>query len=192
MKRRMLAGELYRADDPELVADRQRARVLCARFNDLGEAEVGLRREVLGQLLGELGADVDILPTFRCDYGRQISIGERSFVNYDCIFLDTAEIRVGRDCQFGPRVQLLTPTHPIDPATRRAGWEAGEPITVGDNVWLGGGATVCPGVTIGADTVVGAGAVVTRDLPPAVVAVGSPARVIREIGPADRVRTPEL
>ena len=114
-------------------------------------------------------------PPFRCDYGRHIEIGARTFVNYDCVMLDVAPIRIGAACQIATRVQLLTAAHPIDPAPRRDGWEYGRPITLGDNVWLGGGAIVCPGVTIGDNTVVGAGAVVTRDLPADVVAVGVPA-----------------
>ncbi len=131
-------------------------------------------------------------PTFRCDYGSHITIGAGTFVNYDCVMLDVAPIRIGAACQLAPRVQLLTATHPIDPEPRRLGWESAEPITVGDNVWLGGGAIVCPGVTIGEDTVVGAGAVVTRDLPGGVVAAGVPARVIREIGARDRVAIPHV
>src|SRR5918992_1540290 len=114
-----------------------------------------------------------------------------TFVNYACTMLDVAPIRIGAACQIATGVQLLTPTHPIDPEARRQGWEAAEPITIGDNVWLGGGAIVCPGVTIGEDTGVGAGAVVTRDLPAGVVAVGAPARVLREIGERDAVRVPD-
>jgi maltose O-acetyltransferase len=132
-----------------------------------------------------------VRPTFRCDYGTQITIGAGTFVNFDCVMLDVAPITIGACCQIATRVQLLTAAHPIDPEPRRAGWEYGEPITLGDNVWLGGGVIVCPGVTIGDDTVVGAGAVVTRDLPSGVVAVGSPARVLRRIGDGDRVRMPQ-
>ena len=144
------------------------------------------------QLLGEVGDGVSVRPTFRCDYGSNISIGAGTFLNFDCILLDVAPIRIGAACQLATRVQLLTPTHPIDPEPRRLGWEAAEPITIGDNVWLGGGVIVCPGVTIGDDTVVGAGAVVTRDLPAGVVAVGAPARVLREISERDRVSIPSL
>ena len=131
-------------------------------------------------------------PPFYCDYGSHISIGARTFVNYDCVLLDVAPIRIGAACQLATRVELLTATHPIDPEPRRLGWESAEPIELGDNVWLGGGAVVCPGVSIGEDTVVGAGAVVTRDLPAGVVAAGVPARVVREIGERDRVPIPEL
>jgi maltose O-acetyltransferase len=133
-----------------------------------------------------------VTPPFRCDYGGHITIGARTFVNYDCVMLDVAPIRIGAACQLAPRVQLLTATHPIDPEPRRRGWESAEPITIGDNVWLGGGAILCPGVTIGEDTVVGAGAVVTRDLPAGVVAAGVPARVLREIGERDRIAVPDV
>jgi maltose O-acetyltransferase len=132
-----------------------------------------------------------IKPTFRCDYGYNISIGADTFVNYDCVMLDVVPIQIGSACQLATCVQLLAATHPIDPDARRLGWEYGKPITVGNNVWLGGGVIVCPGVTIGDDTVVGAGAVVTRDLPAGVVAVGNPARVQREVGERDRVTTPK-
>ena len=177
----MLRGEPYLAGDPELTADRARAQELLARFNATDPAERELQDRLLRELLGEVGEDVFVRPGFRCDYGSYISIGAGTFVNFDCVMLDVAPIRIGSACQIATAVQLLTPTHPIQPERRRQGWEAAEPITIGDNVWLGGGAIVCPGVTIGDDTVVGAGAVVTRALPPGVVAYGNPARVQREI-----------
>ena len=186
----MLAGELYRAADPELEADMARAQELLERYNATGHAEQDLRDELLRELLGEVGGGVVVKPPFRCDYGRYISIGARTFVNYDCVLLDVAPIRIGAACQIATCVQLLTATHPIDREARRDGWEYGQPIVLGDNVWLGGGAIVCPGVTIGDDTVVGAGAVVTRDLPAGVVAFGNPARVHREIGDGDSVVVP--
>lgn len=175
MKERMLRGELYRVDDV-LRADSARAQALLERFNAAPDDAV------LRELLGHLGEGVLIRPPFRCDYGTQISIGAGTFVNFDCVMIDVAPIRIGEDCQIATKVQLLTATHPIEPGPRREGWESGEPIAIGDNVWLGGGVIVCPGVTIGDDTVVGAGAVVTSDLPPGVVAFGVPARVQREIG----------
>jgi len=182
MKERMLRGEPYLADDPELSADRARAQELLARFNATPPGELELQDRLLRELLGEVGEDVFVRPGFRCDYGSYISIGAGTFVNFDCVMLDVAPIRIGAACQIATAVQLLTPTHPIDPEPRRQGWEAAAPIAIGDNVWLGGGAIVCPGVTIGDDTVVGAGAVVTRDLPAGVVAFGNPARVRRKIG----------
>ncbi len=180
-KQRMLAGELYLADDPELAADAQRARVLEARFNGADPGDAATRRAALEELLGAVGEGTEIRPPFRCDYGSNIRIGARCFANTGLVALDVAPITIGDHVQIGPDVQLLTPTHPLDPALRRAGWEAAEPIVIGDNVWLGGGAIVLPGVTIGENTVIGAGAVVSRDMPANVVAVGNPARVIRHL-----------
>jgi maltose O-acetyltransferase len=190
MRERMLRGEWYLADDPMIQADAARAHDLMERFNATRAAEPELRERLLRQLLGEVGEAVVVRPPLWIDYGSNITIGARTFVNYDCVMLDVAPIRIGSACQLATRVQLLTATHPIDPEPRRRGWEAAEPITIGDNVWLGGGAIVCPGVTIGENTVVGAGAVVTRDLPAGVVAAGVPARALREIGPTDAVTVP--
>lgn len=188
MKDRMLRGELYLANDPELRVELARAQALLERYNHTTHVEQDERDRLLRELLGAVGEGVVVKPTLRCDYGTPITIGAGTFVNYDCVFLDVAPITIGAYCQFATRVQLLTATHPIDPEPRRIGWEYGQPITVADNVWLGGGVIVCPGVTIGQDTVVGAGAVVTRDLPRGVVAVGAPARVVRQIGDHDRIR----
>jgi maltose O-acetyltransferase len=190
MKERMLRGELYRFDDAELEADYARAQALVERYNATRHTEQDVRDSLLRELLGEVGKDVVVRPPFRCDYGSRIAIGARTFVNFDCVMLDGAPVRIGAACQLAPRVQLLTATHPIDPEPRRLGWERGAPIAIGDNVWLGGGAIVCPGVTIGENTVVGAGAVVTRDLPAGVVATGVPARVLREIDERDAVGVP--
>jgi maltose O-acetyltransferase len=190
MKERMLRGDLYDPDDPELVTDHARAQALLDRYNRSGHDERGERYRLLCELLGDVGDDVVVRPTFRCDYGTQITIGARTFVNYDCIMLDVAPIEVGCDCQLASRVQLLTGTHPIDPVSRRAGWGYGKPIVIASNVWLGGGVIVCPGVTIGEHTVVGAGAVVTRDLPAGVVAFGLPAKPQRDIGGQDHIDAP--
>lgn len=180
-KRRMLAGEWYVADDEELARETARRAVLCQAYNTADALDHAARREALEELIGELGEDVRIRPPFRCDYGSRIAIGARTFVNFGAVFLDAAPITIGEDVQIGPNVQLLTPTHELDTERRRAGWEKALPITIGDNVWLGGGVIVCPGVTIGENTVVGAGAVVTKDLPPGVLAVGNPARVVRKL-----------
>ena len=190
MKERMLRGHLYIADDSDLAADFTRAQELLDRYNRTLHADQDTRDGILRELLGHVGDRVHVRSPFRCEYGTRISIGARTFLNYDCLMLDGAPITIGRACQIATRVQFLTATHPIDPEPRRIGWEYGEPIAIGDNVWLGGGAIVGPGVTIGEDTVVGAGAVVTRDLPAGVVAAGVPAHVIREIGDRDRIDFP--
>lgn len=181
MRERMLAGEPYIADDPDLARESLRARTLCQRLNQLAPDAALERREVLVDLLGAIGEDTEIRPPFHCDYGYQTFIGSGTFANFGLVCLDVARVTIGDDVQIGPNVQLLTPTHPVEPGPRRDKWEAAEPITIGDNVWLGGGVIVCPGVTIGENTVVGAGAVVTRDLPANVVAVGNPARVVKKL-----------
>jgi maltose O-acetyltransferase len=191
MKERMLRGELYHADDPELAADHARAQKLLERYNATHHTEEEERLRLLRELLAKVGEGVVVKPPFRCDYGSQISIGSGTFVNYDCVMLDVVPIAIGAACQIASGVQFLAATHPIDPKPRRAGWEYGRPITIGDNVWLGGGVIVCPGVTIGDDTVVGAGAVVTRDLASGVVAIGNPAAVHRAIDERDAVGIPE-
>ena len=181
-RERMLAGDLYIADDPELARESLRAAELTKAFNDSSPSDPEARRRILAELLGSLGEGTEIRPPFYCDYGRHTHVGARTFVNFGLVALDVAPIRIGDDVQIGPYVQLLTPTHPLEPEPRRAKWEAAEPISIGDNAWLGGGVIVCPGVTIGENTVVGAGAVVTRALPPGVLAVGNPARVVRTLG----------
>ena len=192
MKDRMLRGELYNGADAEMTADFARAQDLLYRFNGSAPAEQAERDAILAELLGSLGDGVHIRPPFHLEYGTRVSVGAGTFVNFGCVMLDVVAITIGAACQVATRVQFLTATHPIHPEPRRLGWESGEPIVVGDNVWLGGGAILCPGVTIGDDTVVGAGAVVTRDLPAGVIAVGTPARILREIGERDRVTIPEL
>ena len=180
MRERMLAGDLYIADDPEIAADLDRAQRLCHRINATDPTDPSMR-DLFRELLGSYGEGSEIRPPFHCDYGRYFSFGSHSFANFGLVVLDVAPVVVGDDCQLGPRVQLLTATHPLEPGPRRDKWESAAPITLGDNVWLGGGVIVCPGVTIGDNTVVGAGSVVTKDLPANVVAVGSPARVVREL-----------
>lgn len=181
MHERMLAGDLYIADDPQIATDSRRAQALCHRLNTMDPTDHDGVRSTLVELLGAFGAGSEIRPPFHCDYGYQTHIGARTFANWGLVSLDVAPVTIGDDVQIGPNVQLLTATHPVEPGPRRDKWEAAEPIVIGDNVWLGGGVIVCPGVTIGANTVVGAGAIVTRDLPANVLAVGNPARVIRTI-----------
>jgi len=181
MYERMRAGELYLADDPEISAAHLRAVEAMTAYNASSDQDPQDRRLLLERLIGEVGLHTELRPPVYVDYGAHIRIGARCFANYGLVALDVADIVIGDDVQIGPNVQLLTPTHPLEPTARREKWEAGQPITIGDNVWLGGGVIVLAGVTIGADTVVGAGSVVTRDLPAGVVAVGNPARVVRQL-----------
>lgn len=181
MRERMLAGDLYLADDPELAAHHLRAMDLVDAFNATSAREPQQRRRLLVELLGAIGEGTEIRPPLRVDYGSHLRVGARTFVNFGLVALDVAPITIGDDVQIGTNVQLLTPTHPVDPQLRRDKWEAAEPVAIGDNVWLGSGVIVLPGVTIGENTVVGAGAVVTRDLPANVAAVGNPAHVVRTI-----------
>lgn len=178
---RMLAGDLYIADDPEIARRQQHAMRLAARFQAAYTEDADAARTILAELLDSVGEGVDLRPPLYVDYGSNITIGARTFVNYHLTALDVARITIGEDCQIGPNVQLLTPTHPVEPGPRRDKLEAALPITIGDNVWLGGGVIVCPGATIGDNSVIGAGAVVTKDIPADVVAVGNPARVVRGV-----------
>ena len=177
---RMRAGELYDPFDAELVAARTRARNLCQDLNTTREADQDLRRRLTRELFGAGGDSVWMQPPFYCDYGVNIVLGERVFFNFNCVVLDVCPVRIGNFTLFGPNVQLYTATHPLNAELRRR-QEFAKPITIGDDVWVGGGAIVCPGVTIGSRTVIGAGSVVTRDIPPDVVAVGNPCRVMRKI-----------
>ncbi|WP_399881041.1 sugar O-acetyltransferase [Streptomyces sp. BBFR51] len=178
---RMLAGELYIADDPEIARRQQQAVRLAARYQAAYAEDTEAARPLLAELLGSLGAQAHVRPPLYVDYGSNITVGARTFVNYNLTALDVAAITIGEDCQIGPNVQLLTPTHPLEAEPRRDKLEAARPIVIGDNVWLGGGAIVLPGVTIGDNSVIGAGAVVTKDVPANVVAVGNPARPVRKV-----------
>jgi maltose O-acetyltransferase len=171
----MLAGELYLAGDPELVAERARCERLMRAYNADPE------ETVLRELLGPVGKNPDIRPPFYCDYGYNITLGDDVFLNFNCVILDVVSVTIGDRAQIASGVQILTADHPLDAEGRASGREFGRPITVGDDVWLGGGAILCPGVTIGRASVIGAGSVVTKDIPTGVVAVGNPCRVVREI-----------
>ena len=173
--------ELYDPLAPELVAARRRAREILARYNATAEEEQDERAELLRELLGHVGAEAWIEPPFFCDYGSNTSLGDRFYANTGCIVLDSAPVTIGDRVLFGPAVQLLAVTHPVEPELRAQGLEYAEPIAIGDDVWLGGGAIVLPGVTIGERAVVGAGAVVTRDVPADTVVAGNPARIIRTL-----------
>ncbi|MFE2462841.1 sugar O-acetyltransferase [Streptomyces sp. NPDC059402] len=178
---RMQAGDLYIADDPEIARRQQRAVRLAARYQAAYAEDARAARPLLAELLGSLGDEAEVRPPLYVDYGSNISVGARTFVNYNLTALDVAAITIGEDCQIGPNVQLLTPTHPLEPGPRRDKLEAARPIVIGDNVWLGGGAIVLPGVTVGDNAVIGAGAVVTKDVPANVVTVGNPARPVRNV-----------
>jgi maltose O-acetyltransferase len=181
-KQKMLAGELYFANDPELARERHAAQRLLAEYNATRSDAAATRNALLSRLLGTVGDGADIQPRFYCDYGYNIRLGARCFVNYNCVFLDCAPIEIGDDLQMAPAVQLYTAYHPLDRATRVAGLEYARPIRIGSGVWIGGGAIVLAGVTIGDGCVIGAGSVVTHDLPAGVLAVGNPARIIRQLG----------
>jgi len=180
-KEKMLAGDLYIANEPALEEASRRAYRLMKEYEARYAIDRDEATEILRELLGELGAGVHIKPPLYVDYGTYITVGARTFANYGLVALDVARITIGQDVQIGPNVQLLTPTHPLEADLRRAKYEAGKPIVISDNVWLGGGAIVLPGVTIGENSIIGAGAVVTRDVPPNVLAVGNPARILRSI-----------
>jgi maltose O-acetyltransferase len=177
---KMLAGELYDPLDPELVRSRDRARDLCQDLNATREGDRDARRRILTELLGSGGESVWVQPPFFCDYGCNIHLGERVFFNFNCIVLDVCRVSIGECTLFGPAVQIYTATHPMNAELRRR-QEFARPIAIGSDVWVGGGAIICPGVTIGSNTVIGAGSVVTRDIPGRVFAAGNPCRVIREI-----------
>ena len=181
-KEKMLAGELYRSNVPELVAERAVAQRLLAQYNATDARDQAGRMELLRRLLGAVGAEADIQPRFHCDYGYNIRLGRRCFINCNCVLLDCAAIEIGDDLQMGPAVQLYTAYHPLDRAQRIAGWEAAKPIRVGNGVWIGGGAIVLPGITIGDGAVIGAGSVVTHDVPADTVVAGNPARIARALG----------
>lgn len=175
---KMLAGELYDSFDPELVAARARARSLCRALDATPDGDA--RRGVLRQLLGRGAESAWIESPFFCDYGANIELGERVYFNVGCVVLDVCPVRIGDFTLFGPGVQILTPLHPLDAALRRR-QEYGKPVEIGPDVWVGGGAIILPGVRVGARSVVGAGSVVTRDIPEGVLALGNPCRVIRKL-----------
>lgn len=180
-KERMLAGSEYLADDPELLEDRHRCRQLTEQLNATSVTEPFEREDILRTLLGAIGDSTEILSPFQCDYGYQITVGARTFINFNAIILDSAPVRIGDDVQIGPGVQLVTPVHPLDPVRRRTQVESARPITIEDGVWLATGVIVCPGVTVGAGAVIGAGSVVVSDLPERHLCVGNPCRPLRPV-----------
>ena len=185
-KQRMLRGELYLANDPELVAARLRTRVLLHRYNASSPEAVAERRVLLLELFGKLGERFEIEPPFFCDYCWNITAGDNLYMNAGCVVLDCAAISIGANVLIGPGVHIYAATHPTDPAIRRTGRELAAPVLIGDDVWIGGSAVLCPGVAIGDGTTIAAGSVVVRDIPAGVVAAGNPCRVIRPVAPATK------
>lgn len=182
----MLSGRLYDARDPELAAARLRARRLVSRYNQAAPEEDGLRQELARELFGHMGEGCYLEPPLRCDYGSNIHLGERVYVNFNLVVLDCAAVTIGNDVLIGPNVGIYTAGHPVDPELRLASREFAFPITIEDGVWIGGHAVIAPGVRIGRNSVIGAGSVVTKDIPANVVAVGNPCRVMRPITEKDR------
>ena len=180
-KQKMLAGQLYDASDPQLSAERRTARLLLGQFNQSNEDQQELRRDLLGKLLPHADEIPRIEPPFYCDYGSNIHMGQKVYFNFNCVVLDVCKVTIGSRVLFGPAVQIYAATHPIDAATRATGLENGKQVTIGSDVWVGGGAILCPGVTIGDRSVIAAGAVVVKDVPADVVVGGNPARVIRQL-----------
>lgn len=180
-KEKMLSGQLYDASDPELDRERLYARLLFQKINETKEDQKAERDRLFYELFGEAGEGLYVEPPFYCDYGYNIKVGEKVFMNYNCCILDVMEVKMGSNVLLGPNVQVYTATHPMDAKTRAEWLEYAKPISIGDDVWIGGGAIICPGVTIGNGVVVGAGAVVTKDVPDNVCVAGNPARVIKEI-----------
>lgn len=180
-REKMLANEPYIAIDPELESMSQKAQNLLHTFNLLRPDESDKRRAIIQALFGAVGQVFEVKPPFRCDYGCHIYAKENLYINYDCIILDCNQVFIGNNVLLAPKVQIYTAYHPLDAETRRSGWEMAAPITIGDDVWVGGGTIICPGVTIGNNTTIGAGSVVTKDIPANVVAAGNPCRVIRNL-----------
>lgn len=180
-KEKMLSNELYVAADPQLVAERIHARRLTRLYNLTSQEDVVQRTALLKELLGSMGNNVWIEPPFYCDYGSHIHLGSNVYFNFNCVLLDCNTIHIGDDSQFGPAVQIYTAYHPLDAAERSKGPELAAPVSIGRKVWVGGGAIICQGVNIGDNTTIGAGSVVTKDIPANVFAAGNPCRVIRHL-----------
>ncbi|TXE13551.1 sugar O-acetyltransferase [Algoriphagus aquimarinus] len=180
-KEKMLAGELYQAGDPELAAERLKARKLVKTFNDSDPEDTELRVSLIRKIFGKAGKNFWVEPPFYCDYGTNIEVGDDVFFNFNCVVLDVCKVTLGDRVFVAPNVQFYPATHPLDSVKRGEMWEYGKPITIGNDVWIGGSAVICPGVSIGDRTVVAAGAVVTKDFPADVVIGGNPAKIIKNL-----------
>ena len=180
-KEKMLSGGMYDATDPQLIAERRRARDLCKSLNESHDSEQELRERIIRELFGSAGEAIWIEPPFYCDYGSNITLGSKVFFNFNCVILDPASVIIGSNVLFGPGVQVYTPTHPINASDRRTWREFSQPVEIGSDVWVGGGSIICPGVRIGSRSVIGAGSVVTNDIPEDVFAAGNPCRLIRRL-----------
>jgi len=180
-KEKMLSGGIYDAADPQLIAERRRARDLCKSLNESHDSEQELRERIIRELFGSAGEAIWIEPPFFCDYGSNITLGNKVFFNFNCVILDPASVIIGSNVLFGPGVQVYTATHPISASDRRTWREFAQPVEIGSDVWLGGGAVICPGVRIGSRSVIGAGSVVTNNIPEDVFAAGNPCRLIRHL-----------
>lgn len=180
-KQKMLDGELYNAADAELVKERENARRLTRLFNQSFESDHEQRQDIIKELFGDTGNQFYLEPTFRCDYGYNIHVGENFYANFDCVILDVCEVRFGENCFLAPGVHIYTAGHPINPFERNAGPEFGKPVTIGNNCWIGGRAVINPGITIGNNVVIASGAIVTKDVPDNVIVGGNPARIIKQI-----------
>lgn len=180
-KEKMINGALYDPTDEQLAMDRLNARKLMKVYNETSPIEEAERIDMLKAIFGSTGENIGIEPDFRCDYGYNIHVGENFYANFNCVFLDVCEIRMGHNCMLAPGVHIYTASHPLDPIERTSGKEFGKPVTIGDNAWIGGGAIINPGVTIGDNVVIGSGSVITKDVPDNVVVAGNPAKVIKQI-----------
>ena len=180
-KEKMLSGELYDASEYHLASERRKTRLLLKRYNDSNDEQVLLRKEILRQLIGVYDKDLYIEPPFYCDYGSNITVGKKVYFNFNCVVLDVNEVTIGDNTLFGPNVQIYTASHPMDYKVRQEWLELGKPIVIGSDVWVGGSVIICPGVTIGDRCVIGAGSVVTRDVPSDTFAAGNPCKVIKQL-----------
>ena len=183
----MLAGKLHHFDDDEINSLGKKAELLTEKYNATSVNDESIREEILRELIGRIEGRCVIKPPFRCDYGKFIEIGDGTFINYDCIILDACKVKIGQHVLIGPRTCIYSASHPIDSSVRISGYNISKPVTIGDNVWLGGNVVVNPGVTIGECSIIGSGSVVTKNIPSNVIAAGNPCKVLREITDGDKI-----